>query len=74
VRAADSRPNNPHPAGEGLRWIARGFSELGLSDHKILEHEFVVYDALYQECKLQMTNATKSSGAASLFEIASIVR
>jgi hypothetical protein len=74
VRAADSRPNNPHPAGEGLRWIARGFSELGLSDHKILEREFVVYDALYQECKLQMTNATKSSGAASLFEIASIVR
>lgn len=74
VRAADSRPSNPHPAGEGLRWIARGFSELGLSDHKILEGEFVVYDALYQECKRQMTNATKSSGAASLFEIASIVR
>ena len=48
--------------------------ELGLSDHKILEREFVVYDALYQECKREMTNATKSSGAASLFEIASIVR
>ena len=74
VRAADSRPGNPHPAGEGLRWIARGFSELGLSDHQILEREFVIYDALYQECKRQMTNATKSSGAASLFEIASIVR
>ena len=74
VRAADSRPSNPHPAGEGLRWIARGFSELGLSDHQILEREFVIYDALYQECKRQMTNATKSSGAASLFEIASIVR
>jgi hypothetical protein len=74
VRAADSRPSNPHPAGEGLRWIARGFSDLGLSDHKILEREFVVYDALYQECKRQMTNATKSSGTASLFEIASIVR
>ena len=74
VRAADSRPSNPHPAGEGLHWIARGFSELGLSDHKILEREFVVYDALYQECKRQMTNGTKSSGAASLFEIASIVR
>jgi hypothetical protein len=74
VRAADSRPGNPHPAGEGLGWIARGFSELGLSDHQILEREFVIYDALYQECKRQMTNATKSSGAASLFEIASIVR
>src|SRR5215470_8655502 len=51
VRAADSRPRQPHPAGEGLRWIAHGFSGLGLSDHEILEREFVVYDALYQECK-----------------------
>jgi len=23
VRAADSHPANPHPAGEGLRWKAR---------------------------------------------------
>ena len=51
VRAADSHPSKPHPAGEGLRWIARGFSALGLSDHEILEREFVVYDALYAECK-----------------------
>jgi len=51
VRAADSRPTNPHPAGEGLRWIAGGFGALGLSDHEILEREFVVYDALYAECK-----------------------
>ena len=51
VRAADSHPSKPHPAGEGLRWIARGFSALGLSDHQILEQEFVVYDALYAECK-----------------------
>jgi hypothetical protein len=51
VRAADSHPLNPHPAGEGLRWIAHGFSELGLSDHQILDREFVVYGALYVECK-----------------------
>jgi hypothetical protein len=51
VRAADSRPSNPHPAGEGLRWIAQGFSALGLSDHEILEREFMVYDALYAECE-----------------------
>ena len=50
VRAADSHPANPHPAGEGLRWVAHGFSALGLSDHQILEREFVVYDALYAEC------------------------
>lgn len=51
VRAADSRPNNPHPAGEGLRWIASGFSALGLSDLQILDREFTVYDALYAECQ-----------------------
>ena len=50
VRAADSRPRNPHAAGEGLRWIAHGFGELGLTDHEILQREFIVYDALYAEC------------------------
>jgi hypothetical protein len=51
VRAADSRPTNPHPAGEGLRWIAHGFSALGWDDREILAREFVVYDALYAECR-----------------------
>lgn len=51
VRAADSHPSKPHPAGEGLRWVAFGFSALGLSDHEILRQEFIVYDALYAECK-----------------------
>ena len=32
VRAADSHPSKPHPAGEGLRWIAHGFSALGFSE------------------------------------------
>jgi hypothetical protein len=50
VRAADS-----HPAGEGLRWIAHGFSKLNLSDHQLLDREFVVYDALYAECKERPT-------------------
>jgi hypothetical protein len=51
VRAADSHPANPHPAGEGLRWVAHGFSALGWSDPEILAREFVVYDALYAECR-----------------------
>ena len=55
VRAADSHPSNPHPAGEGLRWIAHGFSALGLSDHEILEKELIVYDALYAECQRRVT-------------------
>jgi hypothetical protein len=53
VRAADGHPSKPHPAGEGLRWIAFGFSALGLTDHEILELEFIVYDALYAYCKKQ---------------------
>jgi hypothetical protein len=51
VRAADSHPTDPHPAGEGLRWMAHGFSALGLSDRQILEKEFIVYDALFAECQ-----------------------
>ncbi len=51
VRAADSHPSNPHPAGEGLRWVAFGFSALGLTDHEILQREFIVYDALHAECQ-----------------------
>jgi hypothetical protein len=50
IRAADSHPTNPHPAGEALRWIAHGFSKLDLSDHELLDREFIVYDALYAEC------------------------
>jgi hypothetical protein len=26
VRAADSRPNQPHPAGEGLRWLCHSLT------------------------------------------------
>lgn len=59
VRAADSHPTQPHPAGEGLRWIALGFSALGLSDHEILEREFIVYDALYAECQRRVTPAPR---------------
>ena len=60
VRAADSHPSNPHDAGEGLRWIAHGFSALGLSDREILEKEFIVYDALYAECKRRAASASKA--------------
>lgn len=55
VRAADSHPSNPHPAGEGWRWIAHGFSALGLSDNEILARELVVYDALYAECQRRLS-------------------
>lgn len=54
VQAADSHPSVPHPAGEGLRWIAHGFTALGLSDPEILQREFIVYDALYAECRRRL--------------------
>jgi len=57
VRAADSHPAKPHPAGEGLRWIAFGFSALGLSDQEILAREFIVYDALFAECRRRVANS-----------------
>ena len=57
VRAADSRPSEPHPAGEGLRWIAGGFGKLGLTDHEILEREFIIYDALFAECKHRLNQS-----------------
>ena len=62
VRAADSHPANPHPAGEGLRWVAFGFNALGLSDHEILQREFIVYDALYAYCQ-EMVKRGKPEGA-----------
>jgi hypothetical protein len=57
-----------------LRWIAHGFSALGLSDLEILEREFIVYDALYRECRRQAPSRKASTGAVSLFEIASTMR
>jgi hypothetical protein len=60
VRAADSGPPNPHPAGEGLRWVAHGFSALGLRDHEILNSEFIVYDALCAECKQRGSDGVSS--------------
>ena len=54
VRSPDSHPTSPHPAGEGLRWIAHGCSALGWIDHEILECEFVVSAALYAECNKRL--------------------
>lgn len=62
VRAADSKPSAPHAAGEGLRWIAHGFSALGFSDDEILEREFIVYDALYAECQRRVRAASRAVG------------
>ncbi|MBI1807047.1 MAG: chromate resistance protein [Ignavibacteria bacterium] len=42
------------PEASGLKAIAEGFRLLGLKDdHEILEHEFIVYDALYAYCSMK---------------------
>jgi hypothetical protein len=74
VRAADSHPHKPHAAGEGLRWIAYGFSNLGLSDPEILEREFIVYDALYRQCRRRAAIEKVTTRMLSLFELASTMR
>ena len=53
---ADSYQAEPHPAGEGLRWIAGGFGALGLTDHEILQREFV---ALSSEPETDKKNQDK---------------
>jgi hypothetical protein len=52
VRAVDSHPENPYPAValRGLLEASESRSELII---EILDREFVVYDALYAECKRQ---------------------
>lgn len=47
VHFADSCPNWPNVAGEGLRWIIHSLSTLGLCDHEIVEREFIVIHDLY---------------------------
>jgi hypothetical protein len=53
VNGADTDNSLYHqPEGPGLVAIAEGFRHLGFrDDHEILEHEFIVYEALYAYCK-----------------------
>lgn len=42
------------PESAGLRAIAHGFARLIEDDHKKMELEFPVYDALYEYCKAKL--------------------
>src|SRR5215471_6610385 len=49
VRAADvAGSGTSAPEGSGLRAIAYGFAELGLSDEERMARQFPMYDALYR--------------------------
>jgi hypothetical protein len=52
VRAADiNAQEGTAPEGLGLRAIAQGFAQIGLSDEERLARQFPVYDALYDYCR-----------------------
>ena len=53
VHGADvSEDQWKRPEAAGLLAIAEGFQHMGFpNDHEILQHEFVVYDALYAYCR-----------------------
>jgi hypothetical protein len=42
---------------KGCAGLPGASAKLGLSDHEILEREFIVYDAPYAECKRQANQA-----------------
>ena len=47
VRGADTDRHDLTPQSAGLLAISMGLRDLSPDDHKVLEHGFVVYDALY---------------------------
>lgn len=50
VRGADTSDKDLTPESRGLDALAEGFQKLEISDHRKLELEFPVYDALYLYC------------------------
>ena len=54
VRAADVKgQEHAAPEGLGLRALAEGFSQMGISDEERLKRQFPVYDALYEYARRQ---------------------
>lgn len=51
VRGADTARLDLAPQAAGLLAISLGLSRLFPDDHELLEHGFVVYDALYAWCR-----------------------
>ena len=47
VRGADTDRHDLTPQSAGLLAISMGLRDLSPDDHKVLEHGFVIYDALY---------------------------
>lgn len=54
VNAADTDHLTADPVATGLEAIAVGYSLRFPDDHENLHHQFMVYDALYAWCRLQV--------------------
>jgi hypothetical protein len=61
VHAADvTSDRDISPEGRGLNAIAHGFAIIhGSNDHKKMELELPMYDALYAWCKAEVSSATR---------------
>ncbi len=56
VRAADVKgQEHAAPEGLGLRALAEGFAQMGISDEERLARQFPVYDALYEYARRLVT-------------------
>jgi hypothetical protein len=51
VRGADTGARDLTPESRGLEAVAEGFRLVYQDDHKLLERELAVYDALYAYCQ-----------------------
>jgi hypothetical protein len=58
VRAADSHPSKPHPAGEGLRWVAHGNVGPSASRSRLRRPPFCTIDASFWDV-LSPSNSPK---------------
>ena len=59
VRGADTQAKDLTPESRGLEAIARGFGLVYDDDHRQLEAELPVYDALYAWCQTQVATPTR---------------
>ena len=57
VRAADTDAKSLAPESAGLEAIAEGFRLTFADDQELLEHELLVYDALYAYCSQRVAQA-----------------
>jgi hypothetical protein len=59
VRGADAKIDNPPVESAGLEAAALGFREIAKDDYENMKLQFFLYDALYQYCKIKLSQNVK---------------